>query len=125
MIKCSSQKNKMFSNDSTTENTFLGVWVTAHTGGSITDTAAYAKLFQYFNPIHHIRLSVSNEVKKQCFCTSSNLRPLKKPANGVRLCFSGIRVQFCHCSGSDRCCGSHLIPGLGTSTCLQCRQNMI
>ena len=31
--------------------------------------------------------------------------------------FSGFSIQHCHCSGLSHCCGSGLIPGLGTSMC--------
>ena len=31
---------------------------------------------------------------------------------------AGLRIWRCHCSGVGHCCGTGLIPGLGTSTCL-------
>ena len=34
---------------------------------------------------------------------------------------SGLRIWRCHCIGLDRCCGTGLIPGPGTSTC--CRHH--
>ena len=37
--------------------------------------------------------------------------------NGVPVWFSGLRSQRCHCSGLGRCCGTRLIPGLGTFAC--------
>ena len=30
-----------------------------------------------------------------------------------------VKVQRCHCTGSDQCCGAGLIPCLGTSACGQ------
>ena len=51
----------------------------------------------------------------------SNFSPLTlEYSEGVPLGHNGLRTLHCHCSGSGRCCGSGLIPGLGTSTCCGC-----
>ena len=39
----------------------------------------------------------------------------------VPLWHSGLRIQHCHCSGLDHCCGPGSLPGPRTSTC--CRQS--
>ena len=46
------------------------------------------------------------------FCIS-----LKTQRDGVPLCFCGLRIQHYHSCGLGCCCGTGLIPGLGTSTC--------
>ena len=39
---------------------------------------------------------------------------------GILWWFSGLRIWRCHCCGSNYCCGTGLIPGLGTSTYCGC-----
>ena len=41
---------------------------------------------------------------------------------GIPWWHSGLRIQPCHCCSSYHCCGTGLIPSLGTSTCHRCSQ---
>ena len=43
------------------------------------------------------------------------LNSSKEYEQGVSVWLSGLRIWHCHCSGSECCCGSGVIPGLGTS----------
>ena len=53
--------------------------------------------------------------------SSASLR--KNCEVGVPLRHSRLRIWCCHYSSLGPCCGSGLIPGLGTSTCRGCGQN--
>ena len=39
---------------------------------------------------------------------------------GVPWCLSRLRIQRCHCCGTDPCCGTGSIPGPETSACHRC-----
>ena len=43
--------------------------------------------------------------------------PCNETRIGVPWQLTGLRIWHCHCYGSDCCCGSSSIHGLGTSTC--------
>ena len=49
----------------------------------------------------------------------SNVLKAKEKENnkGIPLWHSRLKIQHCHCSSSDHCCGVRLISGLGTFAC--------
>ena len=46
----------------------------------------------------------------------------KSSQKGVTLWYSRLRIQHCHYSAPGHCCGTHLTPCPGTSTCWEGRQ---
>ena len=55
---------------------------------------------------------------KQCGDSSK----IENRATGVLLWLNGLGIWCYHCSSFHHCCGSGLIPGLGTSACHSCSQ---
>ena len=55
---------------------------------------------------------------KQCGDSSK----IENRATGVLLWLNGLGIWCYHCSSLHHCCGSGLIPGLGTSACHSCSQ---
>ena len=72
--------------------------------------------------LKYILLNEKSQSAKSPYCMMPTICHSGKGKIGVLLWCSGLRIQHCHGSGLNCCCGTGLILGSGTFTCHGCGQ---